>query len=124
MMLLRAGRMQIYRTPDNLQDFIDEEPKLVGKDSELTPLFTESVSCSWLLVQNATKQDERARAEEKVYRVIIWEGHWDSLKDEDPNRLSVSLTSEDHTQIERELRVTEIQHLNAVRFVQLILTNV
>ena len=116
--------MQIYRTPDNLQDFIDEEPKLVGKDSELTPLFTESVSCSWLLVQNATKQDERARAEEKVYRVIIWEGHWDSLKDEDPNRLSVSLTSEDHTQIERELRVTEIQHLNAVRFVQLILTNV
>lgn len=124
MMLLRAGRMHVYRTPDNLQDFIDEEPKLVGKDSELTPLSSESVSCSWLLVQNATKQDERARAEEKVYRVVIWEGYWDSLKDEDPNRLSVSLTSEDGTQIERELRVTEIQHLNAVRFVQLILTNI
>ena len=124
MMLLRAGRLQIFRTPDNLQDFIDEEPKLVGKDSELTPLFSESVSCSWLLVQNATKQDERARAEEKVYRVVIWEGYWDSLKDEDPNRLSVSLTSEDGTQIERELRVTEIQHLNAVRFVQLMLTNI
>ena len=122
-MLLRAGRMQIYRTPDGLQDFIDEEPKLVG-NSELTPLFTESVSCSWLLVQNATKQDERARAEEQVYRVVIWEGYWDSLKDEDPNRLSVSLTSEDDTQIERELRVAEIQHLNAVRFVQLILTNI
>lgn len=116
--------MHVYRTPDNLQDFIDEEPKLVGKDSELTPLSSESVSCSWLLVQNATKQDERARAEEKVYRVVIWEGYWDSLKDEDPNRLSVSLTSEDGTQIERELRVTEIQHLNAVRFVQLILTNI
>ena len=124
MMLLRAGRMQVYRTPDNLQDFIDEEPKLVGKDSKLTPLFSESVSCSWLLVQNATKQDERARAEEKVYRVVIWEGYWDNLKDEDPNRLSVSLTSEDGTQIERELRVTEIQHLNAVRFVQIILTNI
>ena len=123
-MLLRAGWMQIYRTPDNLQDFIDEEPKLVGKDSELTPLLPESVSCSWLLVQNATKRDERARAEEKVYRVVIWEGYWDSLKDEDPNRLSVSLTSEDGTQIERELRVTDIQHLNAVRFVQLILTNI
>lgn len=116
--------MQIYRTPEGLQDFIDEEPKLVGKDSELTPLFTESVQCSWLLVQNATKQDERARAEEKVYRVVVWDGYWDSLKDEDPNRLSVSLTSEDGTQIERELRVTEIQHLNAVRFVQLILTNI
>lgn len=124
MMLLRAGRVQVYRTPDNLQDFIDEEPNLVVKDSELTPLFSESVSCSWLLVQNATKQDERARAEEKVYRVVVWDGYWDSLKDEDPNRLSVILTSEDGTQIERELRVTEIQHLNAVRFVQLILTNI
>ena len=123
-MLLRAGRVQVYRTPDNLQDFIDEEPNLVVKDSELTPLFSESVSCSWLLVQNATKQDERARAEEKVYRVVVWDGYWDSLKDEDPNRLSVILTSEDGTQIERELRVTEIQHLNAVRFVQLILTNI
>lgn len=117
--------MQIYRTPDNLQDFIDEEPKLVGKEAEeLSPIFAEAVQCSWLLVQNATRQDERARAEEQVYRVVIWEGYWDSLKAEDPNRLSVSLTSEDGTQIERELRVTEIQHLNAVRFVQIILTNI